>query len=636
MISRLRNPFYTVSFILVAAGAILPFAQSIGFPFSFADDGKYVYSNVALRTLPLGDFIRWSFSSLYYGNWSPLTWLSLRLDYSLWGLWPGGYRITSLILHTATCLLFLRFLLMFVEKRAALLLALLFAVHPVHTEPVVWISSRKDLLSGFFIMLSLVLYSGYAAKRASVLFIFPVAAFLCALASKPTAFVLPALFFLIDWWPLRRRTVPLLQLFEEKSVFIVFSAASLFLAIEAQSNLGAIDPADTPPLSVRAGSAAVYIWIYVKNTFWPFHIGFPYSPRHFESWTMALSIISAMIVTALCWKARRKRPELLFGIVFFLVTILPCTGIVQVGPHPIADRWMYIPLAGLLFPFTAFLPEKSRTAGVLSTVPVIVLSAASFIQTGYWSKDASLLSHSVSSIRGNCYGHTYLGITLAREGDLSSAESHLEKALDTCPQDRAAFERLAAVLSASGNAAALAHALPSRDEIPSYAMRRYAEELFILASTPPAAAVYESRHGRNPLSECIEKLNLVLQQDPAEPFAHNSMALASAFGGDFKAATWHARTAVALRPMNAEFRSNLGVLLFRLGEKSEAEQELKTAAESGPGMGEPFLNLSVLLYSAGRLEEALEWTEKAGIASPENPSVISLREKILLKQGRGD
>jgi protein O-mannosyl-transferase len=465
---------------------LLVFGQTLTFSFIKLDDNQYVTENPHVLDGLSVTSLRWAFiPSGYAANWHPLVWLSLMLDVELYGAWAGGFHLTNVLLHALNCLLIFGLLNRWTGETArSFFVAALFAVHPLHVESVAWVSERKDVLSTFFGLLSLGAYARYS-ERLRIGWI--LAAWLClllSLMSKQMLVTLPCLLFLLDFWPLRRTTLTgavalsashqdkartpddqnvqsRRRLIFEKIPFAALSVVFCAVAVWAQQAGGAMHTFDRIPLGARLSNAAVSYGIYLRQTFWPTDLAVFYPlPPAGRGWPeVSVSVLVLFGVTVWALRAWRRRPWFLTGWLWFLVTLLPVIGIIQVGDQAHADRYMYFPQIGLLIACTWLIDDalQRNLRGLLarSGVAAILLLASTLLtwnQVGYWKNSLSLFSHALDVTTDNWLAHATLGSALMDTPDrINEADDHLRESLQIRPNNPPAHYNLALRLSDRGD-----------------------------------------------------------------------------------------------------------------------------------------------------------------------------------------
>ena len=442
-----RNPIVCLLLAVVTLALYNPVNRH---PFVNYDDDRYVTENAHVRQGLNADTIGWSLTSTEQANWHPLTWISHALDVSLFRLNPAGHHLTSVVLHAVNvCLLFL--LLMWATRRLgpSLFVAALFALHPINVESVAWVAERKNVLCTFFFFLALSAYGWYAQKPGWKRYLAVFGSFVAALASKPMVITLPFVLLLLDYWPLARgdktgeNKTPWSRLVLEKFPLFALSAASAVITMLAQQTGGAVRSTTEFSFGVRLANATYAYAMYLWKMIWPTHLAplYPHPGGSLSAWQVLLAAIILAIITALVWKFRSGR-YLLVGWFFFLGTLVPVIGLVQVGEAAMADRYAYIPLIGI-FVMAAFglsdLAER-KGWGLLPAIPVaavalIALSFATHRQIGYWQSNEELWSHALAVTSNNFVAEDNLGGALILEGREEEAHAHFEAAARINPKD---------------------------------------------------------------------------------------------------------------------------------------------------------------------------------------------------------
>ncbi|MDZ4689605.1 MAG: tetratricopeptide repeat protein [Planctomycetaceae bacterium] len=449
---------------------LLVYGQTLSFDFVKLDDQQYVTENEHVLQGLSPASIRWAFDpSGYAANWHPLVWLSLMLDVELYGTWPGGFHLTAVLLHAANTLLLVALLGRLTgETGKSFVVAGLFAVHPLHVESVAWVTERKDMLSTFFGLLSLTSYAHFLNGHRPAWYLAAWFCLLFSLMSKQMFVTLPCLLLLLDFWPLQRMTSTvttrsLLRLIGEKAPFAALSAVFCFVALWTQTVGEAVQSWERIPLDRRLSNAVVSYVMYLSQTFWPVNLAvfYPYSPTARSWWEVAACLVLLAGITAGAWLQRQRRPYLLTGWLWYLGTLLPVIGIIQVGDQARADRYMYFPLVGVLIAATWLTADvirwcfqSPRVAPVFAAVVLMVSSALAWNQTRYWRNSISLFTHTLQVTDDNWLAHATLAAALMDAPEQSrEAERHLRESLRIRPNNPIAHYNLALVLSDQGDLA---------------------------------------------------------------------------------------------------------------------------------------------------------------------------------------
>lgn len=415
------------------------------FTFFNIDDDEYITANPHVRSGLSGANAIWAVTAFHSNNWHPLTWLSLQLDVTLFGVQPAGFRLTNIILHALTSsllFLFLRWTTGTLWPSAAV--AGLFLVHPLRVESVAWISERKDVLAGVFWMLTLIAYATYVRLPKLWPYCLLLITFALGLAAKQMLVTLPLVLLLLDWWPLGRfKTVSGKRLVLEKLPLLALAFLAGLLTLLAQTRVE--HTLETLSLRARILNALVAYWRYLGKSFWPADLCFLYlhpgdSLSTFAGLAAGLGLVALTLVVLSPWV--RQRPYLAVGWLWFLVTLLPVIGLIQVGNQAIADRYTYIPQIGLWLILAWGLRDlltQMQSEGVrfvVATAAAGVLGALvvlTWFQVSTWRDPYSVWSQVVAVEPTNYLAHNNLGQLLADAGHLEEAEEHLTRAVNIAP-----------------------------------------------------------------------------------------------------------------------------------------------------------------------------------------------------------
>jgi tetratricopeptide (TPR) repeat protein len=487
--------------VLLALAVSACYLPSLRNDFINFDDPLYVSANPHVQTGLTDENVQWAFSTLRAGFWHPLTWISLMLDQELLGAGAFGYHLTSLVFHVAnTILLFVLFWRLTGASWRSGLLAALFGLHPLHVESVAWVSERKDVLSTFFWLLSLAAYAEFRVQSSrfevgeseskvqglhyslstiryslrSRWYWLAILFFVCGLMSKSMVVTLPLTLLLLDFWPLGRlkpaalqpANTPTrdllgpstLQVLMDKLPFFLLSLAFGVLTIVAQRESGAVKSMMRyPPLS-RFSNAIWSYTDYLAQTFWPTRLAIFYSyPKSFNLWATAAVFALGVAISAFVWWRARKWPFFAFGWTWYVVTLLPVIGLVQVGNQSHADRYTYVPLIGIFVMLVWGVAELARTRPFLraafalaGAVVLILLGGLTFRQLGYWKDSETAYRHAIAVTKNNELAENNLGTTLMKPGHVDEAIQHFELAVKMAPDYALAQANLGMALLGKG------------------------------------------------------------------------------------------------------------------------------------------------------------------------------------------
>src|SRR5579872_1108846 len=418
-------------------------------PFVNYDDDRYVTDNTHVRAGMSWPTIQWAFTTFDEANWHPLTWLSHALDCQVFGMKPAGPHYVNLLLHALNVVL-----LFWVLREAtasilpSLMVAALFAIHPVNVESVAWIAERKNILSMMLFLLALAAYGWYVRKPGIGRYLTVAALFACGLMAKPMVITLPFVLLLWDYWPLQRRETPLATLILEKLPLLALSAASAVITLKAQHAGDAIGSITQYPISVRLGNSAISYARYLGKALWPTQLA-PMYPLRADSMS-GLKIIGAIaflaVMTAVVVMFRQKR-YLLVGWFWFLGTLVPMIGLVQVGRQAMADRYAYLPFIGLFIAACWGLADAlkgKRTVPIVAGAALLTFAALTHRQLGYWADNVTLWSHTLEVTKDNFIAEDNLGGALIEAARIDDAMPHFRAAAALEPTDPMSRMNLAA------------------------------------------------------------------------------------------------------------------------------------------------------------------------------------------------
>ena len=590
---RARLPLWICGGLALAVLAV--YGQVAAFDFVRYDDPAYVTDNPHVREGLTAEGLRWAFTTTLTGNWHPLTWISLMLDAELGG-GASVFHLTSVGLHLVNSLLLFYLLLRATGLVwGAGFVAAMFALHPLHVESVAWIAERKDVLSGLFFLLTLLAWLRYVERPVARRYVVVAFCFALGLMAKPMLVTLPLLLLLLDYWPLGRKGP--WRLIREKVPLFALSAASSIVTLYAQGAVGAVAAVESFPPWARAANAAVSYVRYLSKTFWPSGLALPY-PYDLELLTpvrvtLALILLAAISLLALRWA--RSRPYLAVGWCWYVITLLPVIGLVQVGSQSMADRYTYIPLIGVFVVVAwgaADLVGSRVLVAILAGAATLATATVAYRQVGHWRDTTTLSSHALAVTQRNAVAHELLGLELLDAGSLEPAVLHLSEAVRIAPDFIDARANLAAALARQGRHD---QALDLRREV----LERRPGDPDALAHLGLAL----DRTGRQ--EEALARLSEALRLEPDNTVALKGLAAALVRKGRGAEAAAHLRTAVDADPEDAEARANLGTVLLRQGRLDEAEVELTAALRVDPDNISAHKNLGVLLARQERLDEAI-------------------------------
>jgi tetratricopeptide (TPR) repeat protein len=565
--ARGTAPTWLVCALLVLC-VLAVYAQTLGFGFVGYDDPEYVLNNDRVLRGLSWEGLRWAFGSFFAANWFPLTWLSLMLDAEIAGAAPRMFHLTNLLLHAASTLLLFRVLDRATGARMrSAWVAALFAVHPLHVESVAWVAERKDTLSTLFWFLTMLAWLRWTERPGLLRHALAILCFVLGLLSKQMLVTLPFALLLFDFWPLARyRRLGLPRLLLEKLPLFALAAAASATAVMAQRSGGVVGSLESYPLAVRLANAALSYLAYLKQTLWPtgFAVFYPHPRSDLPPGPALLAALLLLAISGAVLGLRRSRPYLAIGWLWYLGTLLPVIGIVQVGLQARADRYTYVPLVGIFLMLAWGVPEllgrRRRWLAAAAGASVAAAAWLAWLQTGYWSDSIRLFQRAIEVTGENALAEHNLGSAYYQrraQGDLERAAAHYAEAVRIDPGYGAAQSSLAGVLLELGRT--------------EEAIDRWSQ---LVAARPQATAALcnlcgaLARAGR--LAEAQPRCEQALRSNPQAACAHAS----------------------------------LGQLYLRQSRILEAEQHLETALRIAPGDTNARLGLADALAAQGRLSDA--------------------------------
>jgi len=641
--------------LIVALVTLVAFSPALLNGFVNWDDDKILYDNPYYRGLGW-KHLKWMFSTFLMGHYQPLTWLSFAFDYQLWGMAPFGYHLTSLLLHSANAALFywvsLYLLRMALGTSAdheewrlevsAGIAALLFAIHPLRVESVVWATERRDVLSGFFYFMTLYFYlragenSQPAIQRRWLGA--AIAAYLLSLLAKATAITLPVVLLLLDLYPLKRLARSPANWFKresravlwEKLPFLILAGGFAIAALIAQQVTGALKPLEQFGVFSRLIQAGFAYIFYLWKTIWPVDLAPIYElPIETGSWfwIFVLSTGAMVGLTLALYALRRRWPMLFAGWVYYIIVLAPVTGVAQSGPQLVADRYSY--LACLAWPLLMtggllrrWPGPKGRASGqrpFIAGAVLLVVVGLGFLtwqQTVVWRSPISLWQHGTRAEPLSSIAHYNLGRALERENSPTSAMDSYRRAVAINPRYSKAHFNLARLLALRGlEDEAMAHYRRVIEIRPDHADAHNDLGFLLEMKGQDAAALEEYRKA--------------LRLEPDHPRALFNLAELLAKKGDLQNATAHYEQAARINPNESAIQVGLGIVLARQGQLESATQHLRRAVELQPTDADARLLLARALAAQGKrdeaerhYQEALRLARAAGKTAA-NPSKLS-------------
>ncbi|MFA6241023.1 MAG: tetratricopeptide repeat protein [Candidatus Hydrogenedentales bacterium] len=639
--------------LFLVAGTLLVFGQVANFQFLNYDDDVYITNNPVVLQGPTWNGIVTVFTQPQNAGWNPMTTLTHMMDVKIFGLNPRFHHLINVFFHCANVAL----LFLFLRKATGALwpsvaVAALFAIHPLHVEPIAWVSSRKDVLSTHFFLMTLRFYLDYVERSRKRDYALAVWHFILALLSKPMVVTLPFILLLLDYWPLHRtsalagseadRTRSTRRLLLEKAPFFALSAAVCEITYWAQSMGGAVRSIDEYSWPQRLSNSVVSYVMYLAKTIWPTNLApyYPHPDAYPVAW-VAGALALLLLITAAVFMRRKSEPFLVIGWLWFAGSLLPVIGLIQIGSFARADRFAYLPHIGLFIAivwsvdaFTRRLPARKAVLSTAAALVTVSFMALSFLQTTHWQNTITLWEHTLNVTQNNAVAHNNLGVTLLgrapswpeperRNQDLTAAIEHLQAAVQIAPSYVDALNNLGVAMDNAGQ----------RDE----ARKRFLEAV---AVDPKFGDAYVNLGNmavaENNLDEAFRQYDLAIAARPGDGRAYFNKGLALARLGKSEEASECFRQAAGLMPGNAVAHAKLASTLITRGLFDEAALEAQRAIDCDPNYFEGYYNLGLTHMYVNRLEEAIDAFGKSAECYPDHMLSHATMAALLMNQGRGE
>ena len=579
MPESVKKSFVIFTYFVLILGTLLVFWQVRNFAFVNYDDNDYVYENPHVLNGLTWDGVIWAFTTNRSANWHPLTWLSLMLDCQLFSANPGWMHLVNLLLHLAnTLLLFAVLRKMTGALWQSAFVAAAFAIHPMHVQSVAWIAERKDVLSTLFLLLTLAAYVSYVRRRGPVRYVLTVLLFALGLLAKPMLVTLPILLLLLDYWPLeqigRHRTedasqkVSAVRLIAEKIPFIALSIVSSVITFLAQLGSKAVAHIDALALKDRVANAFLSYARYIGKLFWPQNLAafYPFDVNSFAFWQVAGCVLLLLVISIFVIRFGRNQKYLPVGWFWFVATLVPVIGLVQVGRQAFADRYTYISYIGLFVMIAWGLPEllskwpqRKITLGLSMIISLTTLGICTHRQVSFWNNSFTLFSHAIEVTQNNYIAHNNLGVAYDSIGRYQDAVEAYKQTIKIRPDFAEAHSNLGAVYGKVGR-------------------------------------------WEDAIESCKQAIRI--QSDFAE--AHSNLGFAYGNLGRYQDAIEAYKQAIRINPDYAEAHCNLGAAYGKLGRWQEGIESCKQAIRIKPDFVLAHYNLGVTYLVAGNKGLALE------------------------------
>ena len=660
-----NTPFFTIRregvICLILVIAIIAVYWQVGnHEFVDFDDNEYVTKNRHVQAGLTSDSITWAFTSTHAANWHPLTWLSHMLDCQIYGLNPGGHHLTNVLLHILnTILLFLIFRRMTGALWKSAFVAALFALHPLHVESVAWVAERKDVLSTFFWMLTMGSYVWYVERRGMRRYLLVLLFFALGLMAKPMLVTLPFVLLLLDYWPLgrfhiryvddvqhiedvstkdtrRKKGKPrhgaenvvqadknttsnyrwslVLPLLREKIPFLILAAVSSIVTFYVQQGGGAVGSLYAFPFIIRISNALASYISYIEKMLWPQHLALLY-PHVLEGWKIAGAFLILIFISYVAVRVMKRFPYIIVGWFWYLGTLVPVIGLVQVGSQSMADRYTYVPLIGIFIIIAWGASDiltrwQYRRAFLAISAGCIlsVLTIVTWMQLQYWQNSISLFEHTINVTTDNFTMHCCMGTALAEQGKIDEAVVHYTEALKIKPDYAEAHYGRGVVLQ-------------EQDKIDE-AISHYTEALKI---KPDYADVHYNlgialvRQGR--VDEAISHYSEAMRINPGDDDARSRLQMIQTILKETDKDIKRLKKLLEINPGDPELHYILGNQYYKRRDFDKSINQYQKALSIHPD-AVPVLNNLAMVYMAKRdYEKAVSVFGRIADLQPDNASV---------------
>jgi tetratricopeptide (TPR) repeat protein len=629
-------------------GTLLAYGRVLTCGFTNFDDPNYITENSHVSSGLSAGNLAWAFTTGHASNWHPLTWISHMVDCQIFGLHAAGHHAVNLLFHLANTLLLFGILKRMtgaIWRSAAV--AALFAWHPLHVESVAWLSERKDVLSAFFWLLTMRAYLRYVEEfkvhspKFKACYVMALVWFVCGLMSKPMVVTLPFVLILLDYWPLRRilssgeagtpapGTVSFRRALLEKAPMLALALIASLITFFVQQHGGAVRSLESLPFQERAANALVSYVRYMGDLFWPRDLAVFYPfPGHIAGWQWGGAAALLAVVTLGAFSLRRRHPFLITGWLWYLGTLVPVIGLVQVGTQAMADRYTYLPSIGWFIALAwgageavQRLPRTKLPVLAAGGAALVACLALTVVQTGYWKNSRTLFSHAIAVTKDNTLAHVNLGEAYDKEGNAELAKAEFMKALQINPESASTLNGLGEVLAHGGDTAnAVKYFDSALSRRPFFGDAHYnLGNVFAATGDYVQAAAHYAE---------------AVRAKPDSPDAHNNLGAMLVKMGRWDDAANEFKTALRLNPNFPEAEDELGGVLAKLGQTDAARQHYAVAVRLKPDFAHAQNRLGFMLAKSGRIDLAIPHLLKATVLEPTNS--VAFRDLAAAYAGQGE
>ncbi len=626
-------------YLALILSAVAVYWQVMNYEFVNYDDPEYVFNNWHVTSGVTYQNFLWAFSTFRATNWHPVTWLSHMLDCQLFGTKAGWHHLTNLLLHIAnTLLLFIVLKKMTGALWQSAFVAALFALHPLHVESVAWVAERKDVLSTLFLLLTMLAYTGYVKKPNAGRYLLTLLLFAFGLMAKPMLVTLPFVLLLLDYWPLERfgnncsKLKICRRLVLEKVPFLVLVIASSVVTFIAQRSGGAMIDITRLPLYARVINALASYMAYIGKMFWPSNLAmfYPYPIHKLPVLQAVLSAAALLGISLVLIRVAGRHRFLLMGWLWYLGTLLPVIGIIQVGDQALADRYTYIPYTGLFIMIAWGLPlllakwkYQKIALGVSAAVVLMLLSICTYIQQRYWHDSITLFEHALKVTENNYVAHYCIAAPLSEQGKKEEALAHNYQTVRINPNYLDAYNAIGLLLT--------------EENKPDQAIPYFAKALQVRPDFMAAHCnLGRTMIAMGDIAGAVAKFRELVQKLPNEPEAYYLLGSALAQQGNLVEAVAHLNKALQMNPELAEAHGDLGLVLVKQNRLDEGLAHLIKALEIDTDLVETRIELGYVFSVQGKLDQAAMEYQKLLSMHPDNATAHNDYAVLLIRQGKTD
>jgi tetratricopeptide (TPR) repeat protein len=577
------------------------------------DDNDYITDNSHVKSGLTWKSVTWAFTSGRASNWHPLTWLSHMADIELFGLNPLGHHLHNLLLHTAsTVLLFLLLHSMTGAVWPSAFVAMVFGIHPLRVESVAWAAERKDVLSMLFFLLTIAVYLVYVKRVGISRYLLVMLCFALGLMAKPMLVTLPVVLLLLDIWPLKRVSKNKIRLMAEKIPLFGLAIASCIVTYIVQKAGGSVNAI---PLQTRIPNALSSYTAYLGKFFWPRNLAvlYPYPGPNYPLWPSLAASLFLIVFCVIAFYCYSRKSWFFTGWFWYVITLIPVIGLIQVGNQSIADRYTYLPSIGILIllawsaaQFSSSWRHQKLILGVLSALAAIGMTVCTRNQISYWKNSISLFEHTLAITQYNPVIHNNLGWVFWKKGNHAEAFEHIQKALQFSPN----------FADANINMAALLLERKEHDKAMDYLHRVLkAKPNNFQANYTMALVLVDLKQ----YDQAAQYLLIALKNTQNSADIYYKMGVIQNTQNKNKEAIASYEQAITLNPKHFLAFNDLGALKYQQGLYEEAVGYFRRCLEINPNYAQAYCNLALVLQKQNKFEEAVLYNRKALEIEPENP-----------------